>query len=149
MIEPHKFFRKFKCVVQWINPATVSIVSARKTIDLGNVEEYEEFTGSDFNDSVKRTVLHLGIGKENQIIKMSFEEFEKIHDKFLDDMRIFDDRSLLKKRYNGPVRIYFDEDRRTQQFYSTCFPQHINMNIHIPFEYLQDNVLDKMTQSFN
>lgn len=106
-------FRKYRCTVQWVeeNDLTNTIKSTERIINLADVIDYEEFVSPRFKDGKSRTLVHIGINKPSIVISESFRSFEKIHDQFLAEMGMLDDRSLKKNYgYNGPVKWLFSAD---------------------------------------
>jgi len=112
MLNQSRFYRKFKCTRDWKHPDTFQIMSTPLVIDLGDVSSYEKYVGDAFGDTIDRTVLQYNVNKPDVIIRMKFEDFDEVFNKFHNDQGSLDDRSI-KKKYKGPIKMYFTGDKWT------------------------------------
>lgn len=110
MIEPHRYYRKFKCISEYYDEVTTKVISMRKTIDLGTVESYEEFSSPHFTDGRKRVCIQYNTQNPPNILRISYEEFDKVHEDYLLQNGRLDIRSLKKNIFRGFVKMYFDKE---------------------------------------
>lgn len=96
----------------WKHPDTFQVMSTPLVIDLGDVSSYEKYVADAFSDNVQRTVIHYSVNKPDVIIRVSFEDFDTVFDKFHTDQGSLDDRSI-KKKYKGMIKMYFTGDTWT------------------------------------
>lgn len=127
MIEPHRYYRKFKCISEYYDETTFKIVSLKKTIDLGTVESYEEFQSVHFTDGKKRVCVQYNTSNTPNVLRMSYDEFDKIHEDYLLQNQKLDIRSLKKNIFKGQVRMYFDKDRN--YIIRQTYPKHYIFSI--------------------
>lgn len=100
-------FRKYKCTTYWIDSDTNALHSAQRIINLFDVSDYEEFKDEKYGNK-PMTLIHMESQKPSIVIAESTSRFEQIHDEFMADYGIIDDRSIKKKnRYSGFVRFHF------------------------------------------
>lgn len=122
MIEPHRYYRKFKCISEYYDEVTCKVVSLRKTIDLGAIESCEEFSSPHFTDGKKRVCVQYNTQNPPSILRISYDDFDKIHEEYLLQMQKLDIRSLKKNVFNGFVKMYFDKDPRFM--IRSTYPKH-------------------------
>ena len=112
MIAPNQFYRKFKVTTEWWDDIPNRSVTARGTINLGDVANYEECRHPRLSDDHPRLIISFNINLPPMTIQMSYVEFDKIFEDYLRNHGILDDRSVKKKlTYNGPLRMYFHIDK--------------------------------------
>jgi hypothetical protein len=122
MMEPHRFFRKYKCIVDWYDDSTKQIMPTRKTMDLGTVLDFEEHSDDRYDDGKKRIYVRYNTNAPPQILRVSYEEFDQLHEDFLSQIGKLDARSTKKKlSHNGPVKIFFDQDNK--YMITTMYPK--------------------------
>lgn len=144
MVRP---YRKYRCLVEWKNAGDITntIHSSQRIINLADVIDYEEF--NEFGDNIKRTMIHIGINKPSIVIRVPMKEFEELHDKFLVEYGILDDRSLKKNtNYNGPVKWLFAQD--TLNMAGFMFPKDHDFD-KMSSQRNMDFVISKYSTTFN
>lgn len=108
MIAPNQFYRKFKVVIEWWDEVLNHSTTARGTINLGDVANFEECRSNKLDNKIARTVINFNINIPPMIIQMSYVDFDKIFEDYLRNHGILDERSVKKKlTYNGPMTMYF------------------------------------------
>jgi hypothetical protein len=147
MIEPHRFYRKYKCIVDWFDDDLKRIISTRKTMDLGTVQDFEELADDRFTDGKKRIYVRYNTNTPSQILRISYEEFDKVHEEFLAQIGRLDARSAKKKlSYNGPIKTYFDQDK--SYMISTMYPKGFDFSNKSP-DQVQDGMLAHIITPFS
>lgn len=147
MLEPHKFYRKFRVTVDWYDDTIKQMHSTRKTMDLGTVQEYEEVVDDRFNDGHHRIFVRYNTNTPPSILRISYDEFDKIFEDFLAQSGKLDARSCKKKlNYNGPVRMYFDKDK--QFMVMTMYPRNFSFH-NQSYDQVADALLAHIITTFN
>lgn len=139
MLNPARFYRKFRVIVDWYNEDKMETYTTRKVIDFSNVISYEEYAGPWFNDSKERVYVQFNMNVPPIIVRLSYDEFDRLFDDYHAQSGTLDNRSTKKKlNYQGPMKLYFDNDR--SHIITTGYPQGFTFNDKSP-DQIYDSIL--------
>lgn len=142
MLEPHRYYRKFKVLVDWFDDRTHSVISTKKTMDIGSIQDFEELADDRFKDKIKRVYVRYESMLPPQILRISYEELDAIFTDYLAQNGRLDERSVKKKlTYNGPIKIVLT--KFSFGVVSLIYPAGHDVRLH-SFEENQDALIDNI-----